>query len=152
MGTEGSNPSVSALTEGPDVRGMTRKSGPFPLSELIVWRHFGAIESRLRSPATVRPRSGWALDGYGTIVVERCRDAIDVVVEEVRVRVERHRCRRVSKHSLHGLDVGPTSQLESATDGRDGSAAGLSRSRCQGPLPTVRMNQRGHPATTHVDE
>lgn len=42
--------------------------------------------------------------------------------------------------------------LKSATAGRDRSAAGPSRSRCQGPLPTVRMNQRDDPATTYVDE
>ena len=53
--------------------------------------------------------------------IEAVRDVVQVIVKEVRVRVESDPGGRVSEHPLHRFDV------RAGTDGEAGSAAGLLR-------------------------
>jgi hypothetical protein len=57
----------------------------------------------------------------------------------------------VSGNATTAQGTTPTGRSEPATAGRDGFAAGPSRSRCQGPLPAAEVNQRDHPAAHDVD-
>lgn len=125
--TAGSNPAVTAETKAPTPLVNTGNSGPLPCVELRPWQHLG---SNCRT----------------TCVIESRGDAVEVIVEQVGVGVERHACRE-GRHRSAQHELGPSSSdaprrtgctsARAATDPPQGN-------RCGPPLTSTGRLGRPH--------